>query len=242
MLDHAIIIPARWESSRFPGKPLAKINNKEMILHVWERCVEASDKSLVYVATDDQKIKDVCERNNANVILINDRCRTGTDRSYFAAKQIKAQYIVIVQGDEPLVSPSNIKKALDYKSKNSQLVVNFMSSMTEREFTSGNVPKVIVDKNNFLLYMSRAGVPTCKNLKFYANVAKKQVCIYGMPIALLEKFANSAPSELELLEDIEILRFININAKIQMIESSEFSLAVDLPSDIALVEEYLNKL
>ena len=230
--NYAIMIPARYKSSRFPGKPLADILGKPMIQHVWERCCLVDGEDKVYIATDDIKIQEVCKRFGANVIMTSSDCLTGTDRLAEAQKKINCNYVINVQGDEPLINPEDIKKVILEFFKNPKNIVNAMCPIsTEEEFRSLTIPKVVCSNSNRLMYMSRAGVPLSKSGKF--SDARKQVCIYAFSKDHLDFFSSFEKKEpLENIEDIEILRFIENDIHVQMIEVSETSLAVDTPQDM----------
>ena len=121
--NFVIVIPARLKSSRFPGKPLAKICGKPMIFHVWKRCVGAVDKKLVFVATDNIKIVNVCKKFGIQTVMTSAKCKTGTDRMYDFSKKINSKIYINIQGDEPLIKPKDIKKVIKYslKSKNKNM-------------------------------------------------------------------------------------------------------------------------
>ena len=236
-----IIIPARFESSRFPGKPLIDLCGKSMIHRVWERCCLALPQNLVYVATDSLNISEHCEALGIQVIMTSSSCLTGTDRVYEASKKIKADIYINVQGDEPLIDPEDIKQVIALSDSNPDNIVNAMCPISnELDFVSSTVPKVVTRPDGRLLYMSRAAIPTNKKLEFIS--AKKQVCIYAFPKASLVDFSkvkNKTP--LEEVEDIEILRFLELGYEVNMIEVSASSVAIDIPNDVARVEAILNE-
>jgi len=235
----AIVIPAREKSTRFPGKPLANILGQPMILHVWEKCIQALDKQNVFIATDSDKIKNVCLGYGMNVIMTNESCLTGTDRVYEASLKIDADILINVQGDEPLISPDDIKLIIDKAKLNPTKIINAMTKITsEKEFFSNSVPKVIFNQKSNLLYMSRAGIPSNKKHSFIFGY--KQVCIYAFPKDSLELFYKyGKKTTFEEVEDIEILRFLELGYSIEMVKVSEASIAVDFPQDIKKVEKIL---
>jgi len=241
-LSYAVIIPARYKSSRFPGKPLADICGKPMIEHVWQRCCDAVGTDKVYVATDDQKIASVVESFSGQYIMTADNCLTGTDRLAEANKILNCDFIINVQGDEPLINPDDINLVINEYLSNPDKVVNAMCKIqSTEEFESFNVPKVVFDKNSSLLYMSRAGIPTTKAGQFQG--AYKQVCIYAFSKKHLNFFHEMpAKTALENIEDIEILRFLEEGIDIKMIEVEQGSLAVDIPADIDKIKEKLSEL
>ncbi len=235
-----IIIPARFKSSRFPGKPLVDLCGKSMIYRVWERCCLALSKDLVYVATDDAKIATHCESLGIQVIMTSESCLTGTDRVYEASQKIDADIYINVQGDEPLIETDDIKRIISVSSCNLDSIVNAMCPITnEHDFYSPSVPKVVTRNDGRLLYMSRAGIPTDKNLEF--SSANKQVCIYAFPKKSLEDFSQiESKTPLEDSEDIEILRFLELGYEINMVKVSTSSIAIDVPEDVARVKAILN--
>ncbi len=235
----ALIIPARYQSSRFPGKPLAEINGRAMVLHVWDRCVETTGKQHVHIATDNKRIHNACVAAGACVIMTPSDCLTGTDRVHAAAKEINADIYVNVQGDEPLLSPADLQTVIDASRQYPTEVINAMCKISrEEDFRSLTVPKVVVRPDGRLLYMSRAAIPGSKNAGFRG--AMKQVCIYAFPKEALSAFAISGKrTPLEETEDIEILRFLELGFEVRMIEVSSQSVAVDTPSDLERVRKLM---
>tara|TARA_E500000178_G_scaffold347207_1_gene400096 strand:+ start:647 stop:1396 length:750 start_codon:yes stop_codon:yes gene_type:complete len=239
-MKNVIIIPARYKSSRFPGKPLAKILGKEMILRVIETCNRVIDKSRIFVATDNNNIKKIVEKNNFNVVMTSSNCLTGTDRVAEANNKIKSRIVINVQGDEPLIKPTDIKKIILAKSKFPYHVVcGFTNISNEEDEANINLPKVVLNQKSELVYMSRSPVPGKKNNKKKINYYK-QVCVYAFNKQQLSKFKKfGKKSNLEKIEDIEILRFFELGIPIKMINLSESSVAVDVKTDIKKVEKYL---
>jgi len=233
--DFAIVIPARYRSSRFPGKPLAEIAGKPMIQHVWERCIEAVNPRDVFVATDDDRIKAACEGFGASVLMTSDDCLTGTDRVAEAALQLDHAFIVNVQGDEPMINAKDILIVAEAFRSGDGSVVNAMAPIIEeREYWSPNVPKVVTDPNGRLQYMSRAPIPANKTKTF--EKAWKQVCIYAFSREHLALFsAATEKGPLESIEDIEILRFIEMGVGVTLVELASTSMAVDTPEDLQQV-------
>ena len=240
-LPYAIIIPARYKSSRFPGKPLAEIAGTPMIIRVWEQCCKAVPAESVFVATDDRRIAQVCESHGARVVMTPEDCLTGTDRVYAASLQIDAELYINVQGDEPVIDPENIRIMIQTGQKNPQSICNAMGRITtEEEYRSPAIPKVVARPDGRLMYMSRAAIPTNKDLEM--EEAWKQVCIYCFPKELLAAFAESkGKTAIEKIEDIEILRFLELGYEVQMTKVSGTSIAVDFPQDVDKVEQYLSE-
>lgn len=239
-----VVIPARFSSSRFPGKPLVKLLGKPMILWVAELSSKAVGSENVYIATEDQRIVDIVSEAGYQSIMTSDEALTGTDRLAEAAEQIDADIYINVQGDEPLANPNDIIKIRDEKIKNIHSIINGFSWISIDESPNNiNIPKVITTESNDLVYMSRMALPGYKDKKNAPLAYKKQVCIYAFTKQELKDFYSfGRKSHLENSEDIEILRFLELNKNIKMIETEPGSLAVDVPEDIASVEEALKTL
>ena len=229
-----VVIPARFQSTRFPGKPLANLGGAPLIEHVWRRCCRAVDPTDVVVATDDERIATVATGFGATVEMTSPNCLTGTDRVAEVASRRDADWYVNVQGDEPFVDPSAIKtvvKATETAAKD-VVAINTMSVINdEAEFRSETVPKPITDIYGRLLFMSRAGIPTDKNLGFHA--AFRQIGLYAFrPEALSVYKPGAVKSPIEAIEDIEILRLVEIGLHVQMIKVPASGMAVDTPEDL----------
>lgn len=239
-----VLIPARFGSSRYPGKPLVNLLGKPMILWVAELSEKAVGKNNVYVATEDSRIAEVVQAAGYQAVMTTDDALTGTDRLAQAAEQIEADIYINVQGDEPLVDPLDIIKIRDEKEKTPEYIINGFSWVSEGEDPhSVNIPKVITTENNEMIYMSRVALPGYKDEKYAPKRYKKQVCIYAFTKQeLLDFKAFGRKSELEYSEDIEILRFLELGRKIRMVETKPGSLAVDIPEDVEKVEKALRAL
>ena len=238
-LRTVIIIPARYGSKRLPGKPLIDLCGKSMISRTYASCVLALDKTNVYVATDDDRIQKHCEKNNMNVIMTSRNCMTGTDRVYEASRKIDAHIYINVQGDEPLIDPKDIQAIMEASKRSPQQVFCAMLPFhNEDDFKSPSIVKVVTKLSNELLYASRAPIPINKLLSF--AMAKKQVGLYAFPKQALNDFVHiAAKTPLEEKEDIEILRFLELGHKVQMVEMLIPSISVDTSKDIGKVEEIL---
>lgn len=238
-----VIIPARYASNRFPGKPLVPLLGKPMILWVAELSACAVGVENVYVATEDQKIKEVVEDAGYRSVLTSDHALTGTDRVAEAAEKIVADIYLNVQGDEPLLNPNDIQKIRDEKIINSDAVVNgFCFLSPEEDPDNINLPKVITTEHGRLVYMSRKALPGFKERKNAPSNYRKQVCIYAFNRNELQQFYRyGRKSVLEQTEDIEILRFLEFGKGVIMVETTGGSLAVDVPEDVPKVESALRK-
>ena len=238
--DLVIIIPARYKSTRFPGKPLVDILGKSMIRRVWEVCVQVLPSDCIYVATDDKRIYEHCKTHNINSVMTSRKCLTGTDRVIEVSKKISAKNYINVQGDEPVISCNDIKKFIINIKKYPNKILNGVTRITnKKDYKKNSIPKVVFNKQNELIYMSRSVIPGSKRKEFKNGY--RQVCIYSFPKKVLnnKKFYNKK-TPLEYIEDIEILRFIEHGEKVQMIEVSNSSIAVDYPSDLLRVKRFIN--
>lgn len=235
-----IIIPARYGSSRYRGKPLVKILGRELVLRVADICAKTIGKDNVYVATDSKKIANKVSQYNYKYIMTSRNCLTGTDRVAEAAKKISAKIFINVQGDEPLVNPKDIKKIIASKKKYfNHVICGYDKIHKLQDPKSLNLPKVVVNSKNELIYISRSLIPGSKKIiqkkKYF-----KQVCIYAFNSSELNKFYSlGKKSEIEEMEDIEILRFFDLAVKIKMIKLNSNSVAVDEISDVKKAEKII---
>lgn len=233
------VIPARYKSSRFPGKPLADICGKPMIWWVYQQCKKVEDFDEVYVATDDKKIFDTCVKLNIEVAMTSESHKTGTDRIGEIARKIPADLIVNIQGDEPLLEPATIRAAIEPFYTNSELQIsNLMTKIKDPiDVVNFTVPKVITNKDGIGIYLTRATAPYPKSNINYSYY--KQVCVYGFKPNALQFYCDYGikygKAKVEAVEDIEILRFIENGYKVQYIEVDSETVAVDTPNDLERV-------
>ncbi len=239
-MRHVVVIPARYKSSRLPGKPLVRIAGREMILRTWDRCVQALPADDVWIATDHEQIAGVCRDEGAQVLMTPDDCLTGTDRVHRASLQIEADVYVNVQGDEPVIDPGDIVRMLEASRAAPERILNGVCAISdEADYRSATVPKVVARPDGRLLYMSRAPLPGSKDGAF--RQARRQVCIYAFPRAALADFAAAAgKTSLEASEDIEILRFLERGHEVWLVEMSGRSHPVDVPADVERIEAILS--
>ncbi|AWA28640.1 3-deoxy-manno-octulosonate cytidylyltransferase [Flavobacterium magnum] len=238
-MEIVLIIPARYKSTRFPGKPLTDIKGKSMILRVFEQCAKAFPKEKIYVATEDSRIVDHCNQHGMQAILTSDNCLTGTDRIAEAALQIDADYYINVQGDEPVFNPEDITTIISKLEEcNGEVINGYCAIDTDEQYRSSSVPKVVFRPDGRMLYMSRSPIPGNKNHTFIKSW--RQVCIYAFPKKALAEFASiKEKTPLEDMEDIEILRFLEMGYEVRMLELSNDSVPVDHPEDLEKVLERL---
>lgn len=234
------IIPARYESSRFPGKPLARILDKPMIQWVYERVSKVQHLSDVYVATDDMRIFDTVVAFGGKAIMTGS-CSCGTDRVYAACKNLECDAVVNIQGDEPMIQVKMIEQLIDAFSDFNVSMVTLKKRIDKAEdIENPNIAKVITDCNNDAIVFSRSVVPynrdNQKQVLYY-----KHIGIYAYRKQFLEKFVRLKKSYLEEMEQLEQMRVIENGYKIRVVETEYQSIGVDLPEHIYKVEKELRK-
>jgi 3-deoxy-manno-octulosonate cytidylyltransferase (CMP-KDO synthetase) len=238
-----VVIPARHASSRFPGKPLAVIAGKPMIQHVVERVRIAKLPSRIVVATEDQRIKDAVEKFGAEAILTRHDHRTGTDRVAEVAAHLPAEIYINVQGDEPLINPGTVDAvaAAMAEDESIQLATPCSAITHQNEIMDPNVVKVVQDFDANALYFSRAPIPWVRDTG--AKVAAshfKHIGLYGYRRAALLEYPTLPPGELERIEQLEQLRWLENGFRIHMVETEYDAVSVDVPADVERVEKLLS--
>jgi len=236
------IIPARFNAKRLPGKPLRTILGKPLIQYVWERVRKAKLVDRIIIATDTLKVKNVCERFGAEAILTSTDCCSGSDRVAQVAKKLKPEIIINVQCDEPLISVSLIDRLVMELKKNKNLkyvtAACFLKDLSLIQ--DPNIVKVVIDKNNYALYFSRAPIPYNRN-NSRKICALKHLGIYGYRYESLIRFASMEKSNLEEIEKLEQLRILENGHKIKVIISKYDSISVDTEEDLKKVSKILSE-
>lgn len=234
------IIPARMGSSRFPGKPLASICGKPMIEHVYKRTVMSKVLDDLYVATCDSEIYDAVLQFGGKAVMTSDCHERCTDRIAEAVENIKADIIVNIQGDEPLIFPEMIDQALKPLLEDDSIVCsNLMARLkTDREFEDPNEVKVVTDLENFAIYFSREPIPSRKkSIEKFSPL--KQVCIIPFRRDFLFKYTKLTPTPLEIIESVDMLRAIEHGYKVKMVETQCETYSVDTIEDLKFVEKIM---
>jgi len=235
------VIPARWSSSRFPGKPLAMINGQPMISLVWKQVMKAKYINDCIVATDNKKIFDSCKKMTINVIMTSKKHLTGTDRVYEVSKKIKSYIYVNIQGDEPLINPNSIDSVINALKKNLKKKIFASTAYVKIPYNQKKIIKsvyLVCNKQKEVLYLSRHSITS----NFKKKICKKKhIGIYAFTKECLNIFSKLKFRELELSEDIEILRLIENGYKIISEEVKTPLTDVNYPGDIKKVENFLNK-
>jgi len=233
------IIPARYRSSRFPGKPLVSILGVPMVVRVARIAAQVVGMGQVRIATDDDRIAAAAREHAITPVLTSSEALTGTDRVAEAAEQLDADVYLNIQGDEPMLDPGTIERVLAARRQlGAGAVVNAMAVLgADEDPDSVHVPKVVAGERGQLAYMSRSRVPGHKDPRDAPAHYWKQVCVYGFDRAQLRAYTGfGRKSALERAEDIEILRFLELDIPVHMVEVAAGSLAVDIPGDVARVE------
>lgn len=236
-----IIIPARYDSTRLPGKPLIEICGKTLIQRTWEKCNQVVDIETVAVATDDPRIAKHLSDIGANHFLTSSNCLTGTDRVAEANELLGLDLVINVQGDEPIIDPNSITEFVDFAKRNQESVTCACSDVLDQsEFESADVPKFVLGSDMKLIYASRAPIPGSKVGRL--SGALKQVGMYGIPKAWLRKFVSVNGKTInEEIEDIEILRFIELGIPVMVTKIPAGSVSVDTHNDIQRVIKLLSQ-
>ena len=236
------VIPARHASSRFPGKPLAPIAGRPMIQHVVERVRQARLVSRVMVATDDTRIQRVVEGFGTDAILTRPDHATGTDRVAEVAVHVPAEIYVNVQGDEPLIDPGTVDSLVSETiADDSVRIATACTAISHaNEIMDPNVVKAVRDFDGNALYFSRAPVPWVRDRdESVAARHWKHLGLYAFRRDVLLEFPTLPPGELERLEQLEQLRWLENGYRIRVVETEYDAVSVDVPSDIERVEKLL---
>lgn len=237
----AVVIPARYASTRLPAKPLHPIAGKPLIQHVWERCARAKGIDCVIVATDDLRIAEAAFAFGAEVALTSPKHRSGTDRVAEVARNLRGYtHIINVQGDEPLVDPVVVTKlaATMAKDKKIEMITSASIFTPDDDLTNPNMVKVVLDHESNGLYFSRSVIPYLRNDGLRPSYYRHQG-LYGYTTKFLLQFVKWKPGILEQAESLEQLRALENGAKIRVVLAKHAAVSVDTPEDVLAVERIL---
>ena len=247
MNDFNVVIPARYGSTRYPGKPLAKINGKSMIELVWINATK-SDANEVIIATDDKRIYTTAEKFGANVLMTSESHASGTDRVCEVAVKLKwpeNQVIINVQGDEPLLSHVTINECAELFDDPLVDIATLASSLQSiKDWNDPNIVKVLIDHNSFAIYFSRLPIPYSRtkisNIED-SNFILHHHGIYGYKLNALKFISKLDVAKIEELEGLEQLRILCNGLKIKVGRSAKRpGPSIDVKSDVILIEDLLN--
>ena len=230
------VVPARFQSARFPGKPLALIDGKPMVEHVWLRTRQARRVDAVLIATDDQRIADAVDSFGGTAVMTSASHATGTDRLAEVAASLTADLLVNVQGDEPMIAPEAIDAAVASLSERRDGVMSTLRRRIDdpRDLDDPNVVKLVVDQNGDALYFTRASIPFVRP-GLVAPVAWRHMGLYVYRREFLIRLAAWPQTPLEQAEGLEQLRVLEHGFKISTVETTVDTIGVDTPEDLERV-------
>jgi 3-deoxy-manno-octulosonate cytidylyltransferase (CMP-KDO synthetase) len=238
------VIPARYASTRFPGKPLAMIAGREMIKWVIEGAKTSRLLQEVIVATDDERIAEASRAVGAKVAMTNSDLPSGTDRIWAAIEKIECDVVINIQGDEPLVTAEWIDALAEPLIREPDLeMATLAHPISNEELQSPNAVKVVVDQRGNGLYFSRFPIPYSREAASASGLvgALKHIGMYGYRKNFLQQFCAAKQAEIEKAESLEQLRALYLGAKIRVVKVATRSYGIDTPEDIKNVEAILNK-
>lgn len=233
------VIPSRYASTRFPGKPLVDINGKTMIQRVYEQAKKANSLTKVVVATDDGRIFNNVKSFNGEAIMTSSSHQSGTDRCAEVIEKVEEKYDVVIniQGDEPFIDPEQINQLCAcFQDEKTDIATLIKKIDFEKDLFNPNRPKVAIDENNFALMFSRNAIPEIPNLKkekwFSEHTFYRHIGIYGYRSRVLSEISKLPQSPLELKEKLEQLRWLENNYAIKVAETEHTAIAIDSPEDL----------
>ncbi|MDY0380907.1 MAG: 3-deoxy-manno-octulosonate cytidylyltransferase [Candidatus Cloacimonadaceae bacterium] len=236
------VIPARYASSRFPGKPLAVLAGKPMIQHVWERVIRSQLFDDVIIATDDLKISSVAQNFGAVVMLTDSSLPSGTDRVAAVAEYLEEDSVILnVQGDEPLISLEALKTLLKAFEDEEVMIASLMTPFeNEEDILNPNMVKVVTDSKQNAIYFSRSPIPynrdSSPDCRYFRHIG-----IYGFRYAALMHFVKLPPGKLEAIEKLEQLRALENGIPIRMLSTDYQGIGIDTPEDMEKVSQTIAK-
>ncbi|ALL05357.1 3-deoxy-manno-octulosonate cytidylyltransferase [Pedobacter sp. PACM 27299] len=232
------VIPARFASTRFPGKPLVDIQGKSMIRRVYEQALKAKGLDHVVVATDDERIAEELKSFGGEYIMTGTQHQSGTDRCAEVARQLPGFEVLLnIQGDEPFIDPAQIDLLVScFADPNVQLATLIKEIHTETELFNHNLPKVVLNARKEAVYFSRQTIPYLRNAEkenwLQAHLFYKHIGIYGYTASVLQEITALPPSSLEIAESLEQLRWIENGYAIQTRVTDIETIAIDTPDDL----------
>lgn len=237
------VIPARYQSTRFPGKPLVKIQGRPMIQWVIEGARKSKLLSEVIVATDHLEIQKACEAVGCKAIMTDSELASGTDRIFQAIQGIDCDAIVNIQGDEPLIDNKQIDQLIEmYLKDTSVQMATLAHPLNSEDLENPNIVKVILDQNNDAIYFSRFAIPYSRNKKNQGSLdCYKHLGMYLYRKDFLELFCKAKPAAIELAESLEQLRALYLGVKIKVGLVEHGSIGVDTPEDLKKIEKILEE-
>ena len=225
------LIPTRLNSKRLPRKSLKMIGNLPLIIHTYRRVKLSKKLDEAFICCDTKEVFDVAKEYNANVILTSKKHKCGTDRIYEAFKKQNKKYdqIINIQGDEPLIDPKNIDRVINYHRKNKKIDI-ILPNLPSKFSRDPHLVRLIFNKANEVIFMTRSDTPH----QFVKKVDKiyKHLSVISYTPHALKTYAKSKQSKLELIEDVELLRALDIGLKIKTFSSKGSSISIDIPKNL----------
>mgnify|MGYP001156855697 FL=1 len=235
------LIPARYNSKRFPGKMMEKLGSKTVIQQTYESVIGSNLFDEVCVITDSMLIFNDLKKNNLNVLYSKTNHECGTDRIAEFVNKFDSDIIFNVQGDEPFIDKKGLKALINIFKNDSKEEIKIASLMTpisdKNEISNPNVVKVVVDNNDFAIYFSRHSIPY--NLEKNTYNYLKHIGVYALRKDLLKRFSTQGKTKLESIEKIEAIRFIEMGYKIKMVITDRFSIGIDTKDDLKKANEII---
>lgn len=230
------IIPSRYASSRFPGKPLVDILGKSMIQRVYEQAAKSTSLTDLIIATDDQRIYDHVDDFGGNVMMTSFGHKNGTERCGEVVSKLEREYdfVINIQGDEPFISPQQIDTLATSLDRETELATQVKFETDQDLYESPNEVKVVFDSSKTALYFSRSPIPMVKNPADFQGFYK-HVGIYAYRLPVLNEIIGLPASPLELSESLEQLRWLENGYRISIVETNEDSISIDSPEDLERV-------
>lgn len=236
------VIPARYASVRFPGKPLAALAGKPMIEHVWDRCRDSGAFAEIIIATDDDRIAEAVARFGGSVARTSPECPSGTDRvAEVARARPDVELFVNVQGDEPLIDPDALALLPSAFADPTVEMATLVRPLEEAERGNPNVVKAVLARTGDALYFSRADLPFPRDGSATATARYGHLGLYGYRRPTLLRLAELPPTPLEEVEKLEQLRALEYGIKIRCLHTDFKGLGVDTPADLARAEEAVRR-
>ena len=251
------VIPARYGSTRFTGKPLALLAGKPMIQHVYEGVARARHLDEVVVATDDERIVDAVERFKGQAMMTSPQARSGSERAAEVARTRNHQVIINIQGDEPLIHPEMVDQLAEYLERHAAVpMASLMTTLRAEDMANPNVVKVVADRDGFALYFSRAPIPYQREAQGSGLRAQgsspqppapspeprryKHLGIYGYQRHFLLQFPSLEPTPLEQAEQLEQLRALEHGYRVKLLETAHDTIGIDTREDLERVQALLD--
>ena len=242
-MKNAVIIPARMEATRLPGKPLALIGSKPLILRVYDQARKVDGVDQVVVATDSSEIMEVVQSAGGQAVLTRQDHVSGSDRVAEAAKIIEAELIINVQGDEPFIDPGDIGRLLGLLEEKPDAMVTMDYALSDvQQLTDPNVVKVVKSDAGQALYFSRSPIPYAQNPEDALGQARGHIGVYGYHRDTLKRLTESPLATLEKIERLEQLRAMAIGIPIWVFEAQAAPIGIDTPEDLERAQQLVKEL